>query len=421
MTKPLESLRERRFTLPLTGVFFFIFFFSFSTIKPLSNVLLLVLVVIWIKGWLDQETRRRYLEVIRRSSTVWLLIALSMVIVVHIWGSPGEAEWIERHLRKYARFLYAAILILLLFKKPVLQRYALWGFISAMVFTLISTWLNLWFLLPWSVTQETGWGASHHVFGDYITQNLMMALFVAITLSKLAESESPRLKFFWGSMMGLAIVSITHLSLGRTGLVALLVAVLASLFVLLPRKWSLGGGVLVLVVGALSVASSDLMISRWIQAYSELLSWQENRLSSIGHRLYNYETTVALILERPWFGHGTGAFHTEICRHINPISDCYRFNWHPHNQFLLLASDHGLLGLLLYLALIVSLFLTAVHASQREARTLLSALSSILFVNSLMNSPIWSSIESQFFLFMMGLFVSMALTPSSPNPKSTVT
>jgi O-antigen ligase len=139
-----------------------------------------------------------------------------------------------------------------------------------------------------------------------------------------------------------------------------------------------------------------------------LENWRENTASSIGHRLFNYETALALMLERPWWGHGTGAFHTEICRFVSPELNCGRFNWHPHNQFLFFGVDHGLIGIVLYVGLILSLFKAALDSSKKTPRVLLACLASILLVNSMINSPLWSSIESQFFIFMMGLLVSMA-------------
>jgi O-antigen ligase len=176
---------------------------------------------------------------------------------------------------------------------------------------------------------------------------------------------------------------------------------------------------MVCLIGVLGLLllSSDTMVGRWMLALQELENWRENTASSIGHRLFNYETALALMREKPWWGHGTGAFHTEICRFVSPESECGRFNWHPHNQFLFLGVDHGLVGILLYAGLILSLFRAALGAPTKMPRVVLACLASILMVNSMINSPLWSSIESQFFMFMTGLLVSMAWPRTAINPK----
>lgn len=398
-------------------VFFFLFFFSFVTFKPLSNLLLVGLVVIWSVAWLKARYRPNMRTALKTNPTIWFLLALALLIGLHTWGSAGTEAWIANHLRKYARFLYAALLIMLLWERPHWQRAAMFGFVCAMMFVLASTWLNVWFVLPWSVTQEPGWGLSHHVFGDYITQSLMMSLFVAIALAYAVESRQRARTFFWVAIALLASVSITHLSLGRTGTLTLLVSLGTVGLLLIPRRWALL--TMACLIGALGLLllSSDTMVGRWLLALQELENWRENTASSIGHRLFNYETALALMLEKPWLGHGTGAFHTEICRFVIPESECGRFNWHPHNQFLFLGVDHGLVGILLYAGLILSLFKAALGAPTKMPQVALASLASILLVNSMINSPLWSSIESQFFMFMAGLLVSMAWPGKAINAR----
>jgi hypothetical protein len=117
-------------------VFFFLFFFSFVTFKPLSNLLLVGLIVIWSVGWLKASYRQAMRAALKGSPTIWFLLALALLIGLHTWGSAGTEEWIAHHLRKYARFLYAALLMMLLWERPHWQRAAMLGFVCAMMFVL---------------------------------------------------------------------------------------------------------------------------------------------------------------------------------------------------------------------------------------------------------------------------------------------
>lgn len=406
MTAPTPP-RTERWLAWLVGALFLLFPIALNV----SNVALLLLLVTWVLMLRDPTVRQRLL----REPMVWLFAALYGVVCLGLLWTPDGAKWVDLHLSKYARLLYAIVLIGVLVGREQLQALALNMFALAMLFILASTWLNVWFLLPWSASQNLGWGVSHHVFGDYITQNVMMAFFVVLAAhwARLARVHWQRLA--WGGVAVAAAVSITHLSLGRTGLVGLVAALLTYLLVAVRGRalgWTLGAAVVVLAV---LWASSGLMQGRFALMVNEAQRHEQDNTSSIGHRLYNYTITPQLIAERPWLGHGTGAYHTEICRFVAAPTPCELFGWHPHNQFLFLGADHGLLGMLLYALLIGGLYRTAWRSHHPVARPMLAVLASLLLADSLINSPLWSSRESQFFMYLAGLLISMATSQARPR------
>ncbi len=384
-------------------------FFLFPTVLPLSNLALFLLIVTWVFTIKDNA----YKTVFLNTPVLWLLSALYLMVLIGTAWSPGNWEWISLHLAKYAKLLYAVVLVLLLTGRGNLQRAALNAFIAAMLFILLSTWLNVWFVLPWSITQETGWGKTHHVVGDYITQNIMMAFFAVLAVQRTMQPALPKQRAFWGITATLAIVSISHLSQGRTGLVVLLAGLLSYAAVVARGKRLVAAVAGVSLVLGLAFASSNILQNRFNEAVAEAQQRDVDQGTSIGHRLYNYKTTWNLISERPIFGHGTGAFHTEICRFIDASKDCPYYAWHPHNQFLFFGADHGIVGMILYVMLILGLYHTAAKSVSKEGQILLCALASILLVDSLFNSPLFSSRESQFFAYMIGLLVSMNPRASS--------
>lgn len=344
-------------------------------------------------------------------------MALYGVILLGSLYTSSATALVLIHLSKYAKFIYAAIIIFLLTGRENLQKIALNAFIAAMIFILVSTWLNVWLLLPWSVTQDTGWGKTHHVFGDYITQNVMMAFFAVIAVHKTFLAGTRRQKVFWGLTAILAMVSISHLSEGRTGLVLLTVGLVAYAFSATRGKWIFVALLGVVLAIALAFTSSSLLRGRFSQAVEEAQRHDVDQLSSIGHRLYNYKITPQLIAEKPLLGHGTGAYHTEICRFTEKPQWCKTFSWHPHNQFLFFGVDHGILGVVLYVLLFFTLYRTALRSPSRDAKVLLCALASILLIDSLINSPFYSSRESQFFAYMIALLVSMGWRPPASFSK----
>jgi len=239
----------------------------------------------------------------------------------------------------------------------------------------------------------------------------MMAFFTVIAVHRAVGAGLWGQRLFWACTAMMAAFSISHLSQGRTGLVLLAVGLVGYALAAARGRWLLrsllGIGFLVTV----AFGTSTVLQSRFTQAIEEAQRHDVDQLSSIGHRLYNYKITPQLIAEKPFFGHGTGAYHTEICRWVEKPEWCAVFRWHPHNQFLFFGADHGLPGIALYGLLILMLYRTALRSVNRDAKVLLFSLTSVLLVDSLINSPFYSSRESQFFAYTLALLVSMAQPP----------
>jgi len=243
-----------------------------------------------------------------------------------------------------------------------------------------------------------------------------MSFYVVYALLQADKHKQGHWRAIWLVLAAGAVFSITHLSQGRTGVVVLVPALLTYGATRWGARKTLIALPLAAIVLGAAAMSSSVMRERIEQAYTEFSNRDADVFSSIGHRLYNWETTPKLIAEAPVIGHGTGAYHTEICRFMDKPEWCDIFHWHSHNQYLFFAADHGLIGAGLYIALIASLFVVAYKSPHPAARTLLFTLAGILAVDSLFNSPMFSSKEAEFFLYMMALLVPMCRQPLSRSP-----
>lgn len=376
----------------------------FPTITNISNLPLFLLVAY---GLFITSPKNVFKEIKENPVALGFFLLYGMVILGCIY-TQSSWEWVSLHLNKYGKFFYVIIIIIVLKKNNKYQRIAFNSFNFSMFFILVSTWLNIWFLLPWSISQDPGWGKSHHVFGDYITQNVMMSFFVIISLKKSIDSSNIKTKVFWVIITILAGVSITHLSQGRSGLILLITGLIsyAAVSVSGMKLWK--SLMAIAVIFIIAIGSSNMIKNRLITAYEEAQRNETDHLSSIGHRLYNYKLTPILISEKPIFGHGTGAYHIEVCKLIENKDLCPIFSRHPHNQFLFFGVDHGMIGICLYLFLIASLYYTAKKSIDSNTKILLFSLTSMLVIDSFFNSPLFSSRENQFFIYMIALLVSMA-------------
>lgn len=399
-------LRAEQITLWLVvGIFL-----AFPIALGLANTLMLLVVVGWL---LTANYQALGLRVVASPVSISLLALYALIVLGCFWGNaPIEDRYL--HLAKYSKLLFAALLIGALHDE-VWQRRALMAFCVSMLLIMVCTWLNVWFKIPGSVTQTPGWGLSHHVIGDHITQNIMMAFFVVVLLRsfwlKFREPAHPKRQrqlLMLAILIGLASISVTHLSYGRTGYVLLALAFVLSAAVLLKGKQMAVSGAAIILAGVLIVASSQALRERAAKAHDEIRVAKTQQISSLGLRTLTYRTAPQVFADSPWIGHGTGSYHTIICRYVQPQSLCKNINWHPENQYIAFALGQGGIGLFLYLTMLASALFLAHRTRAPEYRLLLGAITVFLMAGGMANTSLFSSRESHFYLLMIALSTAMA-------------
>ncbi len=391
-------------------------FLVFPMSLGLANLLMLLTLVLWALGG---HWRQRW-QALNGNPVAWLGLGLYAWMCLGVLYTPAAWAEIQQHLGKYFKLLFMLVVISLL-TTDLWRKRALWAFGLMMVFVLASTYTNIWWQLPWSRTQNQGWGQDHTVVKDYISQGLMMAM---LALLALAAAVNARLGVCWRVLGGVvavaAIVSITHLSLGRTGYVAA-IAVLGAFAV-----FAMGGWRRVLVVLGMVVVAAGLYLSssslqgRMDQAVAEARNHNAEDLSSIGQRLYFAEKTWGLIQQKPLLGWGTGAYHDQFCRVADNQSWCDAGRFHPHNQVLFIWMEHGVIGLLLLLGLIFAP-LARVWRESGPRAVVMAGFSGLFLVGSVTHGSLWLSTESHFFTLMGALLASGAWASRQADPPRPIT
>lgn len=373
-------------------------YFLFPISVAGANVSMLVVLV---AGLLAGQYRQRW-EAVRGNPVVWASLGLYAWMVIGIAYSPAPWSDVAQHLGKYFKLVFLVLVMSLLM--DVKWRRRCWGaFTAAMLLTLASTYANIWVDLPWSRTHNQGWGVDHTVFKDYISQGIMMSMLVLIALSQTLNSmRTMRWRLAWGGVALLTALSITHLSYGRTGYLALAAALGAfALFAMKGRRrWLALAGVGLAAV--IVVYSSEGLRNRVALAVQEARSSHQEDLTSIGQRLYFAEKTWNLIQEKPVLGWGTGAYHGQFCRVATTPAWCDAGKFHPHNQLLFIWVENGLIGLGLLLLLIL-LPIFSVRDAAGSTSVLVAGFSGVFLVDSVTHASLWLSTESHFYTLMLAL------------------
>ena len=343
---------------------------------------------------------------IRMMPAIWWALGLYAMVLLGALYTSAPAADIKLHLSKYSKLLLVPVLLPLLIEQPWRQR-CMDAYMVAMGGVLLSVYGNVFWQLPWSSTQNQGWGVDHTVVGDYITQNIMMVFFTLVAITRAQASLIPRVRWFWWLCALLASLAVTQLSNGRTGYVLLLVAIAIYIFTALQgqRRWlTLGALVSAVTIAVLSSPAARARIEAGIfqASHSDSL-----KTTSVGGRITFWKNTLQLALEKPLEGWGTGSYHTVWCQRVTAEGWCQYGGWHPHNQYLFFWMENGLLALLLFTLLVFAPAWASKHAARKDL-PLLWSFTGIFAINSLVNSPLFSGRESLFFILMLILLCAQA-------------
>jgi len=383
--------------------------FGASTAISIVNIgFFITLVGVLIEG----NYKERILNL--RNSPVTLPLILLMC-----WGfigaiySDAESNALNRQLKIFSKISLILLLILASETEMVVKR-AWTAFICGACFTLISTYLNIYFQLPWSTTQNLGWGQDHTVFYNYISQSIVFAFVVATGLvyALIKDQKTSSDRIFWILLVFLGLISMFFLSTGRVGLVALAV----SLIYVVARQFKLRGVLLIVFSGAicLYVIWGEYGIgARLAAGVRDLQDFQgiQNSQTSWGARLSMYLLSLKFISQAPLFGHGLGDYQTLAMAFYELPSMKAISGYHPHNQYLYLFVELGIIGLGLFLWLHFTIWQSAKNSTIHWQK-ITGIFIIVLVVDSMFHAPFWMSGERNFFFSLIGLFAAHGIHSS---------
>lgn len=333
----------------------------------------------------------------------WLLFG--MLAIGTLYGATPLRE-AAGALGKYIDLAFIPLLMLLLSGETARLK-AQYAFLAAMGITLA---LSLLLGSGWLPVQHwmSGYALPDNpvIFHSHIAQNNMMAFAVFLALLRLRAATSFGARAGWGAFALLCAINVLFMVQGRTGYLILLALLAWFAWSTLARGKNLGArhaAGLLLALSALAVAAYQLsprLHDRAGMVISELNAWQPNqgKDTSTGQRLDFYYNTLQIVQQQPLFGVGTGGFPAAFAQQVQGTSALPTQN--PHNEYLMVAAQTGLVGLALLLYLFYTLWRTAPRLpttfEQDAARGLVLA----YLVNCLFNSALTDHSDGLFFAFM---------------------
>lgn len=356
------------------------------------------------------------LDAVRQPLGLAILIFMLLLVAGTLyspvdWAGRWSALW---SWRKIAWGLVA----LGLFTDAAWKDRALRVLLAVMALAVIASWLAWLGWIPSKNGIQPG-----VIFTNGTTQAMAFALtaFVCVAArERLAPHWRPLLLVL--ALACAASIGITSIS--RSSYLALAAMFLVWLSDRLGwRRFPLAVGA-VLLAAAVVYGVSPLVQQRVDQAVAEYRDSGRHgaELTSFGIRAVMYQTSLDLIARRPWLGYGVGSIEPIYAAEVRqryqdvratPTAD-------PHNNYLFVLLETGLVGLAAFLAVLFTAGVTAARSLRTNAPYSLLALGVLLAwsLTSLFSSHFKTFAEGHMVWMWLGILLAGAAAAQSARPES---
>lgn len=314
--------------------------------SAVTSVLCVVMLVAWClsgQAWQDLELSAK------QPAGKMLLLFLAWLFVSSLFA---DTPWADRFatLLSWKKLFYTLILLSIFQQAQWKQRFV-YCYVTAMSIAAVIV-IVVWLLGIQVRAQEVG-----IIMANHSAQSLAFTGAALCAVFLLTQAQGLAKKIVLASVIALFIFDIFFVSVSRSGYLALPVAVVLLVVGLYGTKKLPH----ILGLTLITVLLATLMSSTVQQRIKLGLEESKNAhtatvLTSIGIRDVFRENTVELIQKKPWFGYGTSSFTSVYSAHVASKYQDWRADaaTDPHNQYLFVWLENGLVGLVLFLIYIYS-------------------------------------------------------------------
>ncbi len=332
----------------------------FAFLMPLSTAAGSIGGVLLLTAWLfSGNLKDKYKEILHNPVAITVLLYIGLHIVGLLWSE--DLVWGLQILKKQWKLLLFPIFLTVVKKEHV--NYYIMAFIAA-IFLKASkaylVWLHIIVLPPGS--PFTTVGATH------VTYNPMLAIAIYIIIQNLLFTKNHGI-YLWPKIILLFYLSGNmFVTVGRTGQVAffvLLGVILFQSFYKHSKKKLIFGLVLIPLLFGIIFNFNATFRNRINTAITEIQHSDTKQITSMGCRMWFYQNTFKLLKTHWLIGTGTGDFPLEykkindVCSPSMPATD------NPHNHYLLITAQFGIIGLSILLSIFVAQLTMAFRKKDR--------------------------------------------------------
>ena len=313
---------------------------------PLSTTLSTTLIAIYFVLWMVLGDWRTLASIVRTNRVVAAGIAMFALLMLGGLASSATPREVGQTLLKYRELLYLPLL-LSIFADSAIRQWAVGSFLAGVGVMLGLSYVEFFSGIDIGLLSST----DQVIFKDRIIHCLLVAFF-AYVLSHQAVAQS-RGRWWRVIVIAAALFNMFVLVQGRTG--QMIVTLLFILFVFQLKSWKgcVAGAMCALLFWGAAYKLAKPVQQRLNDSFAQLDDqFGAAKKRSPDARLEYYELSLQIVRENLWAGVGTGGFRKAYQRVAEARSAPATAD--PHNEYLLLAVQLGLIGPIAFLAMLGS-------------------------------------------------------------------
>ncbi len=314
--------------------------------------------------YLKPESWRLLAGIARRTSTLVLMALVVFLLITFMYGTNDPSLYSD-FLSKYGRLLLIPLLIPA-FHSAQDRLLVGQAFLASMAITLTLSYM-VWLqvdLVAFGVVSDGEYAISSNptVFKKHITHNFFMAIALYFWLLALGcrvkegrycQPKNLVWVIIYAVLVVAAFINLFAMVDGRTGWVVFGVIPLVFGIQRFGLKGLVAGAAATLIIlgtAYFTVDNVQQRIDKGIQEVSDFRTGEDQK-SSVGERMMLQISGGQAFADAPLLGHGIGGVRNAVAPYASEFGAEPFQN--PHNQYLLLLIQGGILGLGLYLAFIL--------------------------------------------------------------------
>ena len=330
-----------------------------------------------------------------------LIIAVLLYLLVHViallWTADMESGLYT--LRKQLKFLF--IPIFMLFVKREHVKYYILAFLASMSLSVIWSYGIFFELLPLyggaTLTDPIP-------LMSHITYNPFLAIAIyLLSYYVLFDHSIGKLKKITYSFFIITMSINMFITGGRAGQVMYFAMLVVLVFQYFPKNTFRAVSIssLVLLISFSTFYSSSKIFSDRVDAVvTELTNYENNKRTSTGLRITAIINSWDIIKENPIIGVGTGDYKNEFIKVTIKNNSGLVMIYNPHNMYLLILVQFGLLGLMAMLYMFYSQIKIAANSNEDFVRKIGIALPLLYLLIMLSDSYLMVHMTGLLFIFI---------------------
>ena len=359
---------------------------------------LLVLCLAISGGW--HERLRR---ITANPVAVAAILLFAWLLLGTLWGG-GALEERALWVKKYANLLLIPLLISMVINVQERNR-ALLALAASLVVTLVLSFVLGLGIFP--IHERLDCNVSDPcIFKRHTTHNLLMA-FGVLLFGVLAWKSSRRwVRWGWAMAACLAASNVLLMVQGRTGYIVLAGLAMVAFHMYFGWRGMVAAVIALIVTFSAAYQVSTSFHDRVNLVVTGVAQWnpQTATYDGVTERMEFFYHTIEIIQDHPLVGAGTGGFAQAYAMHAKqpgvPVPT------HPHNQYLLITAQVGIVGLGLLLWLFVQQWRATFLAGDATHGLLAKGLVVTIAITCLFQPALNDHTEKLFYCLFSGLLYS---------------